>query len=567
MNPKSDEATMFFPVNRRSFFYGAAVSAGAVLLWNSCAGTSATQDRDPLKEIKAIREKEPSDPADVQRLKDILLPWHGAPSTEVQLEAARALALHADFFVIPTYKEVFLRYRGSTTFLEHFIPLLALNYTVNPAARLKILYFLYNLSVRLTPKKTLNLSDSAIEQATSAFRFLGNIAFRNYIIKLNEALTEAHQDRSVAAYQQELQYLIGELYPPFLNVRLGGISTERFPDTKVIESWRAQLSSGSDEDKINALINLHRVSFLYFEPLLGMLKNASLELQRAIVPILGNNIAFTPDIQSVMLNYLDDKDDHLVIAAAKALRFKENLPAQDILKIMERHRKRDPALGQRLDDILLSTLVSEDAALADVFAVLVWNMFNTESSNKKDKIKRIIEIRIWYWRLSNNRKDHASYPCGPSEIVNLEYKSDFRYERNNRNHRAQLAMPSVPYDIQDLFIAFLRQIPAIASPTEKHYEDRFAQDLKDLREIYEELSSRGILFLSEANDTVRKGLIVAAARFGNALSERPSMDTDGKPTRVMGFVRRWSATKAAANNDNGANLGFEAEFSQALKVQ
>jgi hypothetical protein len=35
----------------------------------------------------------------------------------------------------------------------------------------------------------------------------------------------------------------------------------------------------------------------------------------------------------------------------------------------------------------------------------------------------------------------------------------------------------------------------------------------------------------------------------------------------MGFVRRWSATKAAANNDNGANLGFEAEFSQALKVQ
>lgn len=121
--------------------------------------------------------------------------------------------------------------------------------------------------------------------------------------------------------------------------------------------------------------------------------------------------------------------------------------------------------------------------------------------------------------------------------------------------------------IQNLFIAFLRQIPAIASPTERHYEDRFAHDLKDLREIYEELSSRGILFLSEANDTVRKGLIVAAARFGNALSERPSMDTDGKPTRVMGFVRRWSATKAAANNDNWENMGFEAEFTQSLKVQ
>jgi hypothetical protein len=299
-----------------------------------------------------------------------------------------------------------------------------------------------------------------------------------------------------------------------------------------------------------------------------MLKNASLKLQKAIVPLLGNNIAFTPEIQAVMLNYLDGKNDHLIIAAAKALRFKENLPAKDIATILERHRKRDPALGQQLDDILLSTLVSEDGALADIFTALVKNIFITKPVNKMDQMMRINEIRIWYWRLSINRNQYATYPYSKSSDMDiLEYSGDIRYERNNRNDRIRLAMSSAPPDIQDLFIAFLRQIPAIAGPTEKHYEDRFAHDLKDLREIYEELSSRGILFLSEANDTVRKGLIVAAARFGNALSERPSMDTDGKPTRVMGFVRRWSATKAAANNDIGANLDFEAEFSQALNVQ
>jgi len=118
---------------------------------------------------------------------------------------------------------------------------------------------------------------------------------------------------------------------------------------------------------------------------------------------------------------------NLVIAAAKALRFKENLPAKKIVKILERNRKKNPILGQQLDDILLSTLVSEDAALADVFAALVWNMFISEPNNKKDEMKRINEIRIWYWRLSLNRKDHG-YSYGiSSDMPILEYRSDISY--------------------------------------------------------------------------------------------------------------------------------------------
>jgi len=255
---------------------------------------------------------------------------------------------------------------------------------------------------------------------------------------------------------------------------------------------------------------------------------------------------------NLMMNYLDGKNDNLVVAAAKALRFKENLPAKKIVDILDRHRKREPLLGQQLDDILLSTLVSEDDALADVFAALTWNLFKTDPDNKKDKILRINEIRIWYWRLSNNLRDRG-YPYGKnSNLDNLIYVSgDIRDEPNNRNDRVRQAMPSVPYDIQNLFITFLRQIPAITGHTERHYEDRFAHDLKDLREIYEKLSSSGIQFMSEANDTFRKGLIVAAANLGSALSERPSKDRDCKAPRVMGFVRKWSATKAAANNDNG----------------
>lgn len=43
---------MPLPVNRQSFLHKVAVIAGAVLLWNSCAWSSSTQDRDIQKEIK-----------------------------------------------------------------------------------------------------------------------------------------------------------------------------------------------------------------------------------------------------------------------------------------------------------------------------------------------------------------------------------------------------------------------------------------------------------------------------------------------------------------------------------
>lgn len=228
----SEKVMLLSHVNRRSFFQRVAIGAGAAFLWNSCAWTESNRERDIKNAIKTIWEKEPSDPEDIKLLKDILLPWSGQPSADITIEASRALALHADFFVIPTYKEVFLKNFRNETFLKNFIPLLAFNYTVNPPGRLKIIYFLYNLSLKIEQRRGLNLSNSAIEQATSAFQFLGNIAIRNYLIKLNIAMTVPHQDKSVIAYQHDLQHLIGEVYPHFLNINFEDIRAERFPDEK-----------------------------------------------------------------------------------------------------------------------------------------------------------------------------------------------------------------------------------------------------------------------------------------------------------------------------------------------
>jgi len=69
----------------------------------------------------------------------------------------------------------------------------------------------------------------------------------------------------------------------------------------------------------------------------------------------------------------------------------------------------------------------------------------------------------------------------------LEYRSDTIYERNNRNDRFRLAMPSVPTHIQDLVIKLLRQIPLISSPEEPFPEAIVANDLRDLQDISEQL--------------------------------------------------------------------------------
>ena len=285
----SKKATLLFPVNRRSFLYRAAVSAGAVLLWNSCAGVQTTRDKDTLQLIKAIMEKEPSDPKDAIILRDILLPWQGAPDDEIRDEAVRALAILSDISVFPTYKELFRRNFQNSKFVRNIIPLFAINYTVNPAARGNLLFALFTLSTQIAPKanRPVDLPDWAKAQANSALQFLGNVSLRGYLTKYYKARTSPHSSEDQRIAEKEFLSIIATMDPSFE----GQIS-----DSGNSESWRAQLSSVDDEDKISALRNLHRVSFVESNHFLGMLKNASLKLQEAIVPLLGNNIAFTPEI-------------------------------------------------------------------------------------------------------------------------------------------------------------------------------------------------------------------------------------------------------------------------------
>ena len=179
-------------------------------------------------------------------------------------------------------------------FLNHFIPLLAINYTVNPAARLHIIYFLYRLSVQIAPQATAKpvyLSNSAKAQANSALQFLGNIALRGYLIKYHNAQTSPHRSEDQRIAEKEFLSGIEAIDSSFKGLPLAPENTDL---------WRAQLASGSDEDKITALGNLHRIAFLDSKLLLGMLKNASLKLQKTIVPILGNNAMLLPKIGTIV---------------------------------------------------------------------------------------------------------------------------------------------------------------------------------------------------------------------------------------------------------------------------
>ncbi len=474
----SNKETMVLPVNRRSFLYRVAAGAAAVLLGNSCAGAPSAKDRDTLKEIKTIWDKEPSDPADVDRLKEIMLPWGGEESIEIVVEAERALALHNHFFVIPTYVELMRKWYANPAFVRNLIPSLAFNFIVSPAARLKHVFFLWRLADQLAPRATLkviSLDDREKEQAKDASRFWGAAW-----LQLGYHLLSKAQKGLIlnSGRIEQLQSNIQDIDPSFKPIQ--------FPSDDAATLREELNRATSDKEIIEALRKLHTKKFILHERLLPMLKNASPELVKVIVAILGSNLAFTVEIEDVMLDYLAGSDGELVVAAAKALRFKENLPAKKIAKILEQHRKKNPALGQQLDDILLSTLVSEDDALKDVFAALIWNMFNTEAVNKADKFRRLNEIRIWYWRLSINRKNIGYRYSVHNDMDILEYNWPETNENNNRNVRVRLAMPEVPADIQEFVIKFLRQFPAFVNPGDplsREQEEQLVRDEQQLQHI------------------------------------------------------------------------------------
>jgi len=271
-----------------------------------CAGVQTTQGNDTLTAIRAIMNKEPNDPADVKRLEAILLPWAGERNIEIVVEAARALALHADFFVIPIYTQLFKLWHNNSSFVRYFTSFLAFNFTVNPASRLKILYFMYRIAVQLAPKvhpadkiKHEYLPDWAKAQANAATGFWGNVGLRGWYIKLRNAQLAVH--RNPTSINTFLEY-IQAIEPSFI--------AQTFTSEDK-DSLKTQMASGNDKDKISALRKLHETTFVDAQLLLSMLKNASYELEEAIIPLIGNNLAFTPEIEDIMLNYLDGNNNNL----------------------------------------------------------------------------------------------------------------------------------------------------------------------------------------------------------------------------------------------------------------
>ena len=187
------------------------------------------------------------------------------------------------------------------------------------------------------------------------------------------------------------------------------------------------------DDRILALLNWDEVERwprepAYFDILTKMLDNEPPEMKRVIVAILGSSwtASIYPAMQTRLVGYLLESSDYeSVLAAAKALRFRDGLPVDDILKMLE--QEKDENIRQQLGDILLSSLGSPKT-----FWHLVRSFYITDPKNVEVKKRRADEMRIWYLRLGDKGDD----------VV-------------------RQAIPSTPRNIQDMVIEWLQDISKI----------------------------------------------------------------------------------------------------------
>jgi hypothetical protein len=200
-----------------------------------------------------------------------------------------------------------------------------------------------------------------------------------------------------------------------------------------VEDWRQKIESGSPADRnidwaerINALLCLDERNPLPNDAddrklLLSMLadKNELPQVKMQVLLIFGSFLPLCPDDISMLVDYLlNNPDNDLVLAAARGLRFRKNLPAKQILNFLEFKKQENEKFGQYLEDLLISSLDSSDA-----FKVLVRSISKTiltDSNNRSDIRRRLEELRILYLRCGEARDSMVAEAFGsaPREAVN-----------------------------------------------------------------------------------------------------------------------------------------------------
>lgn len=348
---------------------------------------------------------------------------------ELALAVAEALALRADPRVFTAVSDIhgwfeWARQKGTirNEARTHIAKMMVIHYAIYPPARKEVATYLVT-SIPLA-KGLDKGNDFSYWQGFSSAAFIGNEALRELIERV-QYLRGANSDGTEIHLVMYAQPLIEDLLPGFdLTIRDGlelyksfqarrkgkyrgpQKNRQEVTDKDVANAEKAILNPSpwgmNLEDAVAVL--LERSPFTceekYHSRLLELLHdgNTSNKGKRAIIAAFGSNSEMPEDVRKKFLEIIAHGDESLLVGAARALRWKIDVPVEPLIKRWLATTKDE--IKFELENALASI---PDPRVAPVLAEAIITM-KAEGSIIRFQ-RRIDNLKLWYVLLGNDRDD------------------------------------------------------------------------------------------------------------------------------------------------------------------
>lgn len=267
-------------------------------------------------------------------------------------------------------------------------------------------------------------------QGLSGADFIGNEALRNMIMTA-QVSREADGDGSEYDYWKMIDPIIKSFFPEFPTILLSGVTiyndwqarrkgfrighkreNPHAITPKILEKAKIDIFDSNSRD--SALIKsvhslLEESSFTleeaYRNRLIELLKDSSRgdNLKQTIIAAFGNEPELHSDVQNVLLQFVEQSNDKIVIAAAKALRWKKDVPIAILLNRWEKTENEEVRIALESS---IATIKNQSVFFVLMNAIRVCDQ--NSATYEIDLIRRIDNLKLWYVLLGNERDDVIS---------------------------------------------------------------------------------------------------------------------------------------------------------------
>jgi hypothetical protein len=292
-------------------------------------------------------------------------------------------------------------------------------YAACPSMRPSVINFL--VTVVPTPSYTVNrINCYGSWQGLSGAAFIGNESLRDLIIFV-QRLREWNGNGSEIDVRKMTEPVIKDILPEFLLTLINGGAIysdwlarrqgqrydrknwQKVTDDDLSEAEITIFAKDASDGKlINSVQVLLEASHFtreerYQRRLMELLNDSKRgdSLKRTIIAAFGSEMVLPDDVRDILLRFINQGSNDLVIGAAKALRWKQGVPVEPLL---ERWQVAD---DYQVKIELENALASIPNSM--VFPVLLKAICETKPQSENMVKRRVDNLKLWYVLLGNDR--------------------------------------------------------------------------------------------------------------------------------------------------------------------